>query len=178
MSDQINQALVDLLRSEIESAHAEADAVRSSIRYRLGDVLLQALPLSFRSLGALPQAVLLLLNHRRQISMGMPVGTALSNSNLSAEALRCSAVVFDPELPCSRVFDGVWHTNDEGLLLLRLDTSAVVHLDLYRVTEPIARRVARLQWQGCQIVFCVAPDNLWGEYVQGLLVAPFNGVMH
>lgn len=49
MGNSADTRLIRLLMADAESAGAETEVVRCSIRYWLGDVLLQALSLSFRS---------------------------------------------------------------------------------------------------------------------------------
>lgn len=144
-------SLIRVLRAELESVRADADAVRSSIRYRLGDVLLQALPLSFRSLRVIPKLLALLIMYRRNVRAAKPV--TLTAAEIPAKAMACTEVVYKPSLSQWLIVDhSSWHTNNEATLLARLDAGPLQQLVLYAVTEPIARRLARLHWQGCRVV--------------------------
>lgn len=166
----VDEALIQLLRAEVESSRAEADSVRSSIRYRLGDVLLQALPLSFRSVRVVPKLMALLLTYRRNVRRGRQGAAGLSKvATVPADALSCQHVVFNPALSFSRVVDGVWQTNDKVSLVARLEAAPLARLELHAVTEPIARRLARLQWQGTHVDCHDTADDPLVQYAQGLI---------
>ena len=168
--------LLDILKTELDSARAETEAVRSSIRYRLGDVLLQALPLSFRSFRVVPRLLALLLTHRRNVRSTRSV--AVTAEHLPVAAFQCSDVVFKPSLSQWLIVgNNSWETNNEAALLARLDAGPVKRLTLYAITEPIARRLARLQWQGCVVVLHVSDKNSQApllRYAQALCTTSGN----
>lgn len=176
MGDSANDWLVSLLRAEVEAARAETDAVRTSLRYRLGDVLLQALPLSLRSVRVIPKLFALLMTYRRGVRRRRPAGMAgVSFAALPVGALQCSQVIYKPDVSATSVVDGVLQTNDEGVLVARIDAGAIDLLVLYAVSEPIARRLARLQWQGCRFDCRADSTTPVVQYAQGLAVGAQAG---
>ena len=159
MGNYARRYLIRLLQADVESARAEAKAVRGSIRYRLGDVLLQAFPLSFRSFRVMPRFLALLLTHRRNVRSTRSVG--VTAEHLPAGAFQCRDVVYKPSLSQWLIVgNNSWETNNEAALLARLDAGPLKRLELYAITEPIARRLARLQLQGCVVVLHVSDKNI------------------
>lgn len=179
MGNSAKTHLIRLLQADVESARAETEAMRSSIRYRLGDVLLQALPLSFRSFRVIPRLLALLLTHRRNVRSTR--SAAVTAEHLPAGAFQCSDVVFKPTLSQWLIVgNNSWETNNEAALLARLDAGPVKRLTLYAITEPIARRLARLQWQGCVVVLHVSDKNSQApllRYAQALCMNSNNGLV-
>lgn len=149
-----NELLIRLLRVEVETARAETDALINSLRYRLGDLLLQALPISWRSFQIFPRVYALFSTYRRNVRGR--VGVAATRSamvSLSATALRCNSIEFTQAAADTSLHNDVWSTNDSDLLVARLDMAPVSQLILRDISEPIARRLGRLQLQGCQIIW-------------------------
>lgn len=179
MGNSANTHLIRLLQADVESARAETEAVRSSIRYRLGDVLLQALPLSFRSFRVVPRLLALLLTHRRNMRSARSV--AVTSEHLPVAAFQCGHVVFKPSLSQWLIVGReCWETNNEAALLVRLDAGPVKRLELYAITEPITQRLARLQWQGCVVVLHVSDKNSQApllRYAQALCMNSNNGLV-
>lgn len=176
MIDSGKDGLVSVLRAEVESARSETDAVRNSLRYRLGDVLLQAFPLSLRSFRVVPKVMALVFTYRRNVRASAGQGAAVQA--LPSEALRCSQVLFNPDVSGSSVVDGAWQTNNERLLLARLEVSPVEKLVLKAVSQPIARRLARLHWQGCRIECCADKSTPYAQYASGFSAGPPCGREH
>lgn len=178
MDKTANTHLIRLLQADVELARAETEALRSSIRYRLGDVLLQALPLSFRSLRVVPRLLALLLTHRRNRNMRSARSIAMVNEHLPLGAFQCFDIAFKPSLSqWSIITNERWETNNESVLLARLDAGPVRNLELDTVTEPIARRLARLQWQGCVVVVHDSKNNNnepWLRYTRALCMNTSN----
>jgi hypothetical protein len=162
-----NDGLVSVLRAEVQSARAEASAVRNSLRYRLGDALLGAFPISLKSFRVIPKVLVLLFTHRRNVRASAH-GAGSAVEALPSESVQCSHVSYDPGGSHTSVDDGVWRTNTERLLLARLEAGPVKELVLHAVSEPIARRLARLQWQGCRIECLAEAGTPFADYAQGL----------
>ncbi|WP_137088530.1 hypothetical protein [Ectopseudomonas oleovorans] len=142
--------LQSLLLAEIESRQQELDALRSSIRYRLGDEMLQALPLSWRSLRVLPRLYALFRTYRRNlIPRSRKAGVA--KTALTVQASNASVIYYGGAPAESS--SAVWWCSDAAALLARLDMAPVSQLVLREINEPIARRLGRLQLQGCQIIW-------------------------
>lgn len=176
LSDKTQEALIRLLRAEVDSLRAESEALRGSIRYRLGDLMLQGLPLSFNSFRIIPRFFRVFLAYRRSILLGRPFGGSPSAvSVVPVPTLCCAQLIFDPTLPDSLVLNGVWQTNDEGLLVARLDALPPSYLELHALSENIARRLARLKSQGCRIeCYADTPAHLV-RYVQGVVRDNWDG---
>lgn len=160
--------LQSLLLAEIESRQQELDALRSSIRFRLGDVMLQVLPLSWRSLQVLPRLYALFRTHRRnQGRRSRPEPT--TQTALTSQALGASVIYYGKE-----AVEGVSAAcsfTDPVALVARLDMAPVSQLILRDISEPIARRLGRLQLQECRIIWWPSvpeADDPLQQYVRSL----------
>jgi hypothetical protein len=138
-----------LLLAELDQARAEADSLRASIRYRLGDLLLQGFPLSWRSLKVIPKFFFLYRTYKRGGSVG-GVFKPLA-SVIPSEAYACRNLMLSGENHIAAA--DVWCTADAAALAARLDARAPCQLTLRFVTESIARRLGRLKMQGCHIIW-------------------------
>jgi hypothetical protein len=160
--------LQSLLLAEIESRQQELDALRSSIRYRLGDVMMQALPLSWRSLRVLPRLYALFRTYRR--NLGRRSGPEASTKTaLTPQALGAS-VIYYGKAPMQGM-SAAWCCTDPVALIERLDVAPVSELILCEISEPIARRLGRLQLQGCRIIWWPSlpeTDDPLQQYVRSL----------
>jgi hypothetical protein len=150
MTEATRVQVQDLLLAEVEITRQELETLRAGIRYRLGEVLLQAFPLSWRSLRVLPRLYILYRTYRRNQS-AQSRSALRSAPGLTTAARECKRIVFS-RAPVALDAD-TWSTDDPAALALRLDTAPVQQLVLRAVTESIARRLGRLQLQGCQIIW-------------------------
>lgn len=160
--------LQSLLLAEIETRQQELDALRSSIRYRLGDEMLQALPLSWRSLLVLPRLYGLFRTYRRNlIPRSRKAGVA--KTALTVQASNASVIYYGGAPAESS--SAAWWCSDAAALLARLDMAPVSQLVLRHINEPIARRLGRLKMQGCRIIWWPEEeqaDSLMENYVRAL----------
>lgn len=160
--------LQNLLLAEIESRQQELDALRSSIRYRLGDEMLQALPLSWRSLRVLPRLYALFRTYRRNLISRSRAEVA-ATTELTVQASSAS-VIYYGEAPAESL-STAWWCSDPVALVARLDMAPVSQLVLREISEPIARRLGRLQRQGCRVIWWpLGPEtgDPLQQYVQSL----------
>lgn len=142
--------LQNLLLAEIESRQQELDALRSSIRYRLGDEIMQVLPLSWRSLLVLPRLYSLFRTYRRNLGRRSRAEVA-TTSALTAQALNASVIYYGKV--SAESLSAAWCCADPVALVARLDMAPVSQLVLREISEPIARRLGRLQLQGCRVIW-------------------------
>ncbi|KJU78803.1 MAG: hypothetical protein C0452_10780 [Pseudomonas sp.] len=161
--------LQNLMLAEIESRQQELDALRSSIRFRLGDVMLQALPLSWRSLQVLPRLYALFRTHRRnQGRRSRP--ESITQTALTSQALGASVIYYGKEA-VEGVSAAACSFTDPVALVARLDMAPVSQLILRDISEPIARRLGRLQLQECRIIWWPSvpeADDPLQQYVRSL----------
>lgn len=141
--------LKSLLQAELEQVRAEVDSLRASIRYRLGDLMLQGFPLSWRSLKVLPRFFSLYRTYRRNTSTR--IFSERLVSQLPAEALVCRTLLLTRDPRCA--IETLWATSDAVALASRLDIAPTSELTLRFVTESVARRLGRLKMQGCRIIW-------------------------
>lgn len=167
-----NELLISLLRLEIEGARAEIDSLTNSLRFRLGDILLQSLPISWRSFQVFPRLYALFSTYRRSATGRLGVAAARSAMvTVSAIALRCNSIEFVRTVTNALLHNDVWSTNDSDLLVARIDMAPVSQLVLRHINEPIARRLGRLKMQGCRIIWWPEgeqADSVMESYVRAL----------
>ena len=151
-----NRYLVELLQQEAQEAQLEVVKLRNSLRYRLGDALLQVLPLSLGSFRVLP-ALWRLVRQR---------GSTFSGSVAVPSTLKLPSVALDADhllLGLAPAVGGsaeVWATENAELMALRLRTDApIASLTLGCLSVSVVRQLARLQQQGCRIIWCPDPDD-------------------
>ncbi len=138
-----------LLLAELDQARAETESLRTSIRYRLGDLLLQGFPLSWRSIKILPRFFFLYRTYRKS---GSTIGVYKRLASAPpSEAFACRNLVLSRANHIAAA--DAWCTADAAALAARLDSGAPRQLTLRFVTEPIARRLGRLKMQGCHIIW-------------------------
>jgi len=150
-----NRYLIELLQQEVQEAQQEVIKLRSSLRYRLGDTLLQALPLSWRSFRILP-SLWCLVRQRR----GRARGSAASSSflKLPLAAVESGHLLLGAAPAASGGGAEAWITEDAELMALRLRTDApIASLTLGYLSVSVVRQLARLQQQGCRIIWCPDP---------------------
>lgn len=150
ISPAARMQIQSLLLAEIESRQQELDALRSSIRYRLGDVMMQALPLSWRSLRVLPRLYALFSTYRRNLALRSRSDMA-SRTALASQALGASVIYYGKDT--AEGMSTAWCCADPEVLVTRLDMAPPSQLILREISEPIARRLGRLQLQKCQIIW-------------------------
>jgi hypothetical protein len=168
MPKPYEQQMIELLYAEVESARSEADALRTSIRYRLGDVLLQAQPFSWRSILVLPRLYAVYRTYRRNLYV-KSITSVRAAPGQPFIAQGCPSVLF-ARSPVDIAKD-IYVTNDSAAVVARLDAAPLQQLVLRAITEPIARRLGRLQLQGCEIIWWPeAPesDNPFEVYVRSM----------
>ncbi len=157
-----------MLLAEIETRQQELDALRSSIRYRLGDEMLQALPLSWRSLRVLPRLYGLFRTYRRNL-IPRSRKAAVAKTALTVQASNAS-VIYYGGAPAESL-SAAWWCSDAATLLARLDMAPVSQLVLRHINEPIARRLGRLKMQGCRIIWWPEgeqADSVMESYIRAL----------
>jgi hypothetical protein len=160
--------LQNLMLAEIESRQQELDALRSSIRYRLGDVMMQALPLSWRSLRVLPRLYALFRTYRRNLERRSRPEAATKTA-LTSQALGASVIYYGKE--AAQGMAAACSFTDPVALVARLDMAPVSQLILREISEPIARRLGRLQLQECRIIWWPSvpeADDPIQQYVRSL----------
>lgn len=151
-----NRYLIELLQQEVQEAQQEVTKLRGSLRYRLGDTLLQALPLSWRSLRILPG----LWRLARQ--RGGAGGSAASSSSLKLPlaAVEAGHLLLGAAPAASGSSAGAWVTEDAELMALRLRADApIASLTLRCLSVSVVRQLARLQQSGCRIIWCPDPGT-------------------
>lgn len=169
MDDLIYRYTIDLLQSELESAQSESQEIRNSLRYRLGDTFLEALPLSLHSISVVARLLKILVSHRRASRNASQLkGNGTSGELLGPAVAECRHIIYRPSSDTSRVDESSWQTGNLELLISRLDSCPPAQLTLHEVNEPIARRLARLQLQGCFIECCFSSQDAHHLYAQAL----------
>ena len=138
-----------LLLAELDQARAELDSLRASIRYRLGDLILQGVPLSWRSVRILPRIFSLYRTYRRNGAGRVAVRRFVSQVPPGA----LTSQKFLLSRTSGKTAEDIWYTADAVELSSRLDIGPVTQLTLRFVTESIARRLGRLKMQGCHIIW-------------------------
>lgn len=164
-----NSYLIRLLQEEVESARADASAVRNSVRYRVGGLVIQALPPSVKSLRALRQLIQLLLARRK--SSPITGSAALITADLAVNNQA-------PKWVLSLANDndggnaGIWVTNNAQLLAEHADKTAEPKILVLReLSTVVVRRIARLQLQGWHIVWHPQPHTEYDAAMLGYVVS-------
>lgn len=169
MSKVAIESLISVLRTEVESARSEVEAIRSSVRYRLGDVMLQALPLSIKSFQIFPKVFALFYTYRRSYKGRAGSTSSGGGYTLPSSVVKCRSIVFGQKVhPTATMQNNVWFVDESALLIARLEAAPVNKLVLYDIDEPIARRLARLQLQGCYIVWSAGTTGVYEQYVNAI----------
>jgi hypothetical protein len=146
--------LNELLREEIESMQADAQALRNSLRYRVGGVVLEAFPPSLQSFPALWRLVRL-YRQRSSRSVNQPTVSSSVSVALPEEALSATHLML---ASAGAPIPGGWVTEHPHQLALRLDRGpAVAELTLRKAAVPVTRRLARLKAQGGRLVWWPEP---------------------
>lgn len=141
--------LNELLREEIESVQADAQALRNSLRYRVGGVVLEAFPPSLHSFPALWRLVRL-YRQRSSRLVNQPTVSSSVPVTLPEEALSATHLML---ASTGASTPGGWVTEHPHQLALRLDRGpAVAELTLRKAEVPVIRRLARLKALGVKIV--------------------------
>ncbi|MCG6658046.1 hypothetical protein HOP52_09795 [Halomonas campisalis] len=163
-----NIFLIELLRQEVRDAEQELSNLRSSLRYSIGDMLLQALPLSWRSFRVLPK----LWRLYRQYSGGRAPGTAAAHSllKLPETALGAEHLLLGPTSAEGGAH--AWATEDVELMALRLRADApVASLTLRCLSASVVRQLARVQQQGGRIIWWPNPEISNAPELEAYVVA-------
>lgn len=157
MSKLHDALLIEVLRAEVDAARAETDVVRASLRYRLGDLLLQALPISWGAWRVFPRVLFLYRTYRRSYVEKKPAGRVKSSAT-SSTAIDCNCLIVSTAPVGVEHKPGVHCVTDPAAALERLDAAPLSQLVLRKVDESIVRRLWRLKLQGCHIVWW--PESL------------------
>ena len=162
-----NDEMIDLLREQVKEAEQELQALRSSLRYRIGDIVLQALPLSWRSVRVLPR--LLTLYKRRHSAVGGAGAISTHTSNLPQSALLTTGLGLGTGLEST---SQCWATTDAALMALRLRADApVTSLVLRSLSVPIVRQLARVQQNGGKVIWWPDPNVQHSVELEAYVVA-------
>ena len=152
MERNFQSYLLDIAREEAASKEAELHSLRSSLRYRVGGWMLEALPPGLRTLVVIWRMTKLYLVrlHSR--------GTAKkreANLMLPVEALQTTTLMLGAALPEAVAFvDNVWRTENAKLMALRLDSGPTANtLILRRPASEVARRIARTKLDGTRVIW-------------------------
>lgn len=146
--------LVEVMRGEVASREGEIEALRTSLRYKVGGWVLEAFPPSRRTI-ALPVKLLRLFLRRRNPRLRQH--TAREAAPFSAEMRSASTIVLGRNIPhvIEQENANIWHTQDEALVARRLDMkgSAPGLLVLRSLSEPILRRLERARHTGWRVIW-------------------------
>lgn len=149
-----NDEMVVLLREQLKEAEQELQSVRNSLRYRIGDIALQAVPLSWRSLRLLPRLWELYRSMRSGVGRGG--GVVSSQLAIDESALRSADLSLGKGLESKL---GRWITDDAELMAQRLFMGAPVSsLTLRTLSVPVARQLGRLHQGGTKIIWWPDPE--------------------
>ncbi|WP_024849591.1 MULTISPECIES: hypothetical protein [unclassified Aminobacter] len=134
--------LVEVLREEVASREAELDALRASLRYRVGSWALEAFPPGWGTVIFFSRLLRLFLRRRTQKPSGAISGRHRGQSEAQHHA---NIVVFGRNVPACYAKDDVWQTKNADLIAHRLDMKGSVPgiLVVRQVSEKILRRVER-----------------------------------
>lgn len=148
-----NHFLIKLLREEVKEAEQELQNLRISLRYKIGDVLLQALPISWRSFQVLPRLFKLYKN--RASSSNTPVRNLSLSKQPPKSALISSNLALGVDFTDSSDF---WSTSDAELMALRLYSDApITSLVLRSLSVSVVRQLARIQQNGAKVIWWPDP---------------------
>lgn len=146
--------LVEVMRGEVASRDAEIEALRASLRYKVGGWVLEAFPPS-RQTAALPVKLLRLFLRRRYPRL--PQHTAKEVAPFSAGMRSASTIVLGRNIPhlLQQKNADLWHTQDEALVARRLDMKGSVPglLVLRCLSEQILRRLERARQTGWRVIW-------------------------
>lgn len=156
-----NFHLIRLLQEEAESAREDAMAVRNSVRYRIGGLVIQALPPSIQSFRILKQLFMLFLNRR---SSNPSAEHAADSHSVKSKVSKWVFSSFKGE---DEEGLDVWVTSNYQLLAEHADkTDGPKIFVLRELSTAVVRRIARLQLQGWHIVWHPQPHT---EYDAAML---------
>lgn len=146
--------LVEVLRGEVASREAEIEALRASLRFKVGGWVLEAFPPSRQTI-ALPVRLLRLFLRRRNPQLLQH--TASEAAPFSAEMSSASTIVLGRNIPhpLEQENANIWHTQDETLVARRLDMKGSVPglLVLRGLSEQILRRLERARQTGWRVIW-------------------------
>ena len=142
------KVLRDVLHEELMSRDAELEAIRNSLRYRVGGWVLEALPLGPNTILA---CIKLLKLYFKRISKDSPDITIPKSENT---ILMSPVVVFGRESPKGVEWEDVWCTLDATLVGERLDREgAAGTLVLRNANVQVLRRLQRSRNLGWYVIW-------------------------
>lgn len=147
------KVLVDLLRESINESEQELHSLRNSLRYKIGDVMLQALPLSYRSLTIIP---LLFKLYKNQSGNLGAKSRAFKASEVSTHSTN---QIFELGLGTGfNIKPSLWTTTDPELMALRLRSHEQLDSIILRtLSSSVVRQLARHKYAGTKIVWWPEP---------------------
>ncbi|CDM40284.1 hypothetical protein [Ectopseudomonas oleovorans] len=142
-----NRYLVELLREEAASARGQAEALRASLRYRLGSLLLQLWPPSLQSFNALWRFI---RTYRKGGNGRSASGRSAAFVGVPAQARAFDVWALGVALQeGEQVFE--WPEAQAQQLACCLDNERPAVLILGILTPALCRRLARLRLSGCKV---------------------------
>lgn len=148
--------LIEALREEIATREAELDALRSSVRFRLGGMILESFPPNRRALSAIGGIFRLALRRRDARANKSPAKTADASDIRFGEA---AVIVFGYTIPSSIANMDAVKTDSADIIGALLDEPHQEPRTLVMriLSEKIIRRVERARLAGWRVVWC--PEN-------------------
>lgn len=145
--------LLEATREDVASREAELQAVRSSLRYRVGGWVLEAMPLGRNTFLAF--AKLVKVYFRRRADASASVSSCLAAINLDEQKLLSPVVVLGGGCPATVNAEGAWYTDDAEAVAKRLDLDRKVGtLVLRRPNVEVLRRLERSRQAGWHVIWC------------------------
>lgn len=147
--------LLEVMRETLASSEAELQLLRNSLRYRLGESLLEAFPLG-------PKTILVFIRLLRfYFKRSMENRAAPSNlrSRFAESDIKSRVIVFGSTVPDGFRQRGIRLTNDPEFVCHKLDLGQPCGtLVIRRPVQEILRRLTRARNAGWYVVWCPEAD--------------------
>jgi hypothetical protein len=149
--------LIHALCAEVASKEAEVQAVRRSLRYRIGEFAIEAWPPSYRTLAIIVRISYALLR-RKVRNLDIRLNDKASIPQFPLNGCRSSILVFGCQAPSTLENGDVFSQSDPGSLSYVLDSGRAPGTLVIRIVDQaIVRRISRLRLEGWKVVWL--PEN-------------------
>lgn len=153
MSKEWDKYLIEVMRENVLSLEAELEAVRNSVRFKIGGWVMQALPPGIQTVRLVWKLGIYYLRGKKRAS-AEKTKNEISCSPFNGHMIQKPIIVFGTDLP--KVYNNykVWFERDANLIAEFLDTCDFVGvLVLNKTDHRLLRRIERIRNLGWKIIW-------------------------